>query len=82
MIRSELSGAPETSEDVNIHNSTGNEIFIRALIGIAPEHSLLAGGFGDSAFKSPLGNFENTQCLIGCVEMIWIKYRDPRLIGS
>ena len=32
VIRSELSGAPETSEDVNIHNSTGNEIFVRAVM--------------------------------------------------
>ena len=32
MIRSELSGAPEASDDVNINNSTGNEILIRALI--------------------------------------------------
>ena len=33
MIRSQLSGAPEISDDVNILNSPGNEIFIRAVMG-------------------------------------------------
>ena len=57
----------------------GNKISIRAIMG---EGSLLCNrrGVVPEALRiqhfAPLGHFENSQCLIGCVEMIWIKIRD------